>query len=34
VETYQVDKVHVDDVCLLAAVDRTLFFKRHEGEHS
>jgi hypothetical protein len=34
VETYQVDEVHVDDVCLLAAVDRTLFFKRHEGEHS
>nr|QZA76100.1 HSP100.6 [Aeluropus littoralis] len=30
VESDQVDEANVDDVCLLTAVDRTLFFKRQE----
>jgi hypothetical protein len=34
VESDQVDEANVDDVCLLTAVDRTLFFKRHERELS
>lgn len=33
VESDQVDKANVDDVCLLTAVDRTLVFKRREQEH-
>ncbi|KAK3142656.1 hypothetical protein QOZ80_4BG0349580 [Eleusine coracana subsp. coracana] len=33
VEIDQVEEAKVDDVCLLTAVDRTLYFKRHEREH-